>query len=437
MRKKSFKVFCSLLLFTLMLVIVSPKAVQAEDDARIEKLEASVTALQAEIAALKAERAQKAPVAPVVDQKQVEKLVNEALAARKSELGVPEWVSNIKPFGDLRYRHESIDDTDTSADKRNRHRIRARLGLKAKLNDEWDAIFRIATGSSDSPTSTNQTLGDSSSGSFSSKEIWLDMAYADWHPKACDGFNVYMGKMKNPFYRAGKNQLIWDGDVTPEGIAARKIFKLNDSTKAVFTGAGFWLAERSGDADASFWGIQGYLKHKLDNGNSLIGGVTYYDLGNVDGMTPSGVSLNGNTSNGLGGYMYDFDIIEGFAEYNFNFDSMPSALFANCVENTAASSSRNSGYLIGARLNKAKKPGSWQLGYNFRDVQSDAVFAGLTDSDFILGGTGGRGHKFGFKYQLAKNVQGGLTYFLVERDNRTGTGDQDVRLFQADMIFKF
>ena len=116
---------------------------------------------------------------------------------------------------------------------------------------------------------------------------------------------------------------------------------------------------------------------------------------------------------------------------------MPSAVFGNYVRNTAAPSGSNTGYLLGARINKAKKPGSWQFSYNYRDLQSDAVFAGLTDSDFILGGTGGKGHKFGYKYQLAKNVQAALTYFIAERDNRSGTGRQDVKLLQADLIFKF
>lgn len=382
------------------------------------------------------EAAKQAPLSPA-DQKQMELMIAKMFEENKSDFVAPDWVNNIKPFGDFRYRHESIDDTDTGADKRNRNRIRARLGFKAEINDEWNAIFRIATGSSDSPTSTNQTLGDSGSDSFSSKDIWLDWAYADWHPASMPELNVYFGKMKNPFYNVGKNQLIWDGDVSPEGIAARKVIKLNDSTEAVFTGAGYWLAERSGDADASFWGLQGYLKHKFDNGNNLICGLTYYDLGNVDDTTLSGVGLNGNSSNGSGGYMYDFDIIEGFAEYGFKLNEMPLAVFGNYVENTAAPSGRNSGYLIGARLNKAKKPGSWQFTYNYRDLQSDAVFAGLTDSDFILGGTGGRGHKLGYKYQLAKNVQAALTYFIAERDNRSGSGNQDVKLLQADLIFKF
>ena len=72
-------------------------------------------------------------------------------------------------------------------------------------------------------------------------------------------------------------------------------------------------------------------------------------------------------------------------------------------------------------------------------MEADAVVAGLSDSDFIDGGTGGKGHKFSLAYQLSKNIQAGLTYFMAERhDNRiTGYDGQDMNLFQGDIVIKF
>ncbi|MHC4160028.1 MAG: hypothetical protein ACYSSO_13230, partial [Planctomycetota bacterium] len=59
-------------------LLTSPIALaQQDDDARIEKLEAAVRALQAELEALKAERARAARQAPpAIDQKQLEQLVS-------------------------------------------------------------------------------------------------------------------------------------------------------------------------------------------------------------------------------------------------------------------------------------------------------------------------------------------------------------------------
>ena len=53
----------------------------------------------------------------------------------------------------------------------------------------------------------------------------------------------------------------------------------------------------------------------------------------------------------------------------------------------------------------------------------------------IGGGTDGKGHVLGFKYQLAKNIQAGFHYFMNEK-NASSTKD-DYRLLQADLIFKF
>jgi hypothetical protein len=117
---------------------------------------------------------------------------------------------------------------------------------------------------------------------------------------------------------------------------------------------------------------------------------------------------------------------------------MPIAVFGNLLENLAAPNGRNQAYSIGIQINKAKKPGSWQFQTSYREVESDAVFAGLSDSDFIDGGTGGKGWVLGGKYQLTKNIQTALTCFLNDRDRRSGsTGRQNFERLQADLIFKF
>ncbi len=347
-----------------------------------------------------------------------------------------QWVEKLRITGDFRYRHEN-QDFDTRSDERDRQRIRARIKLEADVTDEWSVIFRLASGSSDSPTSTNQTLGESGAGDgFSSKDIWLDLAYADWHP--LDGLNVMLGKMDNPFYAAGKHQLIWDGDVTPEGIAAGYAFALSEATSAQVTGGGFWLEENSSGSDAAVWGVQGMLKHKLDDGSHIAGGVSYYDFVRLEGNAFSNLSQKGNTWTG-GMYAYDYNILEAFGEYGFKIGDMPFGVYGTHITNTAGGADEDQAWALGCTVNKAKNPGSWQFGYEYRDVEADAVVAGLSDSDFIDGGTGGKGHKFSLAYQLSKNIQAGLTYFMAERhDNRiTGYDGQDMNLFQGDIVIKF
>lgn len=344
------------------------------------------------------------------------------------------WIEKIKLGGDFRYRHESIDD-ETKTTQRDRNRIRARLKIQAMINEEWDAYFRIASGSSDSPTSTNQTLGDSDSDSFSSKDIWLDWAYAEYHPESIDGFNVQIGKMATPFYRVAKHQLIFDGDLSPEGGAATYGWDINDSTSAKLTGGAFWLRERSTDVDTSLFGIQGLLKHKFISGNHILGGVSYYDFGNIKGQTLDGIGAKGNTLASDDSYVNDYNILEAFGEYGFRVCDVPTSVYGAYVNNTGATTSEDTAWIVGVKYNKAKKAGTWELSYNYRDVEADAVVGGLCDSDFIGGGTDGKGHVLGFKYQLAENTQAALHYFINEK-NASTTGD-GFNLLQADLIFKF
>jgi hypothetical protein len=112
------------------------------------------------------------------------------------------------------------------------------------------------------------------------------------------------------------------------------------------------------------------------------------------------------------------------------------SFFASYVNNAGTKSDKDTAWLMGTRLNKAQVPGSWELLYNYRDVEADSVSPILDNSDFIGGGTAGRGHKFQAKYQIHKNVQAALTYYLAKRDRPAGN-DLDHDILQADIIVKF
>ncbi|MEJ2705490.1 MAG: putative porin [Sedimentisphaerales bacterium] len=346
------------------------------------------------------------------------------------------WLENVKISGDLRYRFESIDEQSGGDWKAgvNRNRIRARLGLEAKVNDEWGLGFRLATGTGD-PVSTNVDLDKS----FSEKDIWIDRAFFTWHPAAMKGFDLVGGKMANPFYAVGHNQLIWDHDLNPEGLAARYQEPLSDSSMLSISGGGFWVERAS---DTSLWGLQSYVTHKLRNDDYLMAGASYYDYGNIEGQgdlyTPwaGGATPKwwGNTFNGTPAvFANDYNLIEGFAEYGFEVGATPVSLFGDYVYNTAASD-KNTGWLAGFTFNETEDPGSWAFRYDYRDLDADAVVGQFNDSDFIGGGTNGKGHLLGLTYQLAKNVQAGLTYYL---DKKKDSYEDKYHRLQADLLLKF
>jgi hypothetical protein len=362
----------------------------------------------------------------------------DSTAGKKGQAEVPsilDWATRANWYGDFRYRYENIND-DRKTDEEDRNRIRVRLGLNAKANDEWNLGFRIATGASD-PVSTNQTLGKS----FSGKSLRLDMAFFDYHPLWMNGLNVEGGKIANPFYNVGKRELIWDNDLTPEGGAVNYLRTLDDQTQINLTGGGFWIDEVATGPNPSLWGLQSYIKHSFNKPTYILGGVSWYDYSNLQGYTDlkstweSGShDFFGNTSTG-GVFAHDYDLFEPFAEVGTEMLGMPIAVFGDWVTNTVAPSEKDTGYLVGFAVNKLKDPGSWQFVYDYRELKADAVVGQFSDSDFLGGGTGGRGHKLSFTYQVAKNVQAGLNYYLSKLD-RPGV-DANYNRLQADLILKF
>jgi hypothetical protein len=440
----------NLLTIMLLLSVFIASSAWADDAEEIAELKKQVELLMQRLEKLEANQQQQAQemetqITQVVEEKQaqqekeMEAKITEVVEAKEVE-GLPDsikWIENVKLSGDFRYRYENID-TEEGSSTRNRNRIRARLRIDTKINDEFDAIFRVATAETDADlddglakgsTSTNQTL----TREFQQKNLWLDWAYGKYHPNYAQGLDVLFGKMGTPMYKVAKHQLLWDNDLAWEGGAANYKVPLNDEQALLLHGGGFWLRERDGveTADTSLWTIQGALQQRLDT-VSLTGGASYYHIGNSDAYTLITPLERGTTSD----FDEQFNIVELFGELGTTINGqMPISFYGVFANNTGTNSGHDDAWMIGTIVNKAKAPGSWEFGYNYRDVQANSATA-LNDSDFIDGGTGGKGHEFKAKYQILKNVQGALTYIIAERDRSAGD-DLNYDRLMADIILKF
>jgi hypothetical protein len=347
------------------------------------------------------------------------------------------WWESIKVKGDLRYRHEMLKNEDKDA--RHRHRVRARVGVFAKANDMMDVGVQMATGSAD-PVSTNQTLD----GAFSTKGFGLDMAYFAFHCEKVPGLKLTAGKFKNPFFKAGKSELIWDSDWNPEGGVV-SFNRSKDNIDFTVLGAGLWIDERSSSDDSYLAAVQGLARFNFnEKKSSVVAGGGFFNYVNTQGFTPfydasdpmgnsaTEVEIDGDT---ILVYTNDYELLELFGEFTHKFDNIPVTVMADFVTNTAADS-LETGWLVGFRAGKAKKVGSWEFRYIYREVEKDAVVGIFTDSDFRGGGTNAKGHEFGGAYQLAKNAAFKLSYFINEIGLDLNETENFQRL-QADLQLKF
>ena len=327
------------------------------------------------------------------------------------------WTDVIHVKGDFRYRLdiENIpDNEDTKV--RHRHRIRARLGVSADLPQGFKAHVQLATGSSD-PVSTNQTLSEA----FSTKPVWIDLAYAGWYPAFAEGLAVEAGKMKNPFVTPGNTELIFDGDLTPEG-AALSYSHAFGIVEPFFHGAAFYVQERKTADDAWLLGIQGGVKLTVaEDIVHFILGASYYDHTRIQGnpVYYDTVDSYGNSATLADPadpdsdllYDNDYNVVEGFFEVGGKIAKFPWAVFTDVIYNAAAEDD-NLGWLVGLSFGKCKKPLDFSLGYTYRQLQADATVGAFSDSDFIGGGTGGKGHEWSLGFQLAEPLQLAATYFF-------------------------
>jgi len=91
------------------------------------------------------------------------------------------WLKGLKFSADFRLRHQYENweyinsDGDEADNERHRGRLRVRFGFTKKFEeDDLEVGFRLASGSSDDPTSTNQTLEKY----HNKKAVWIDLGYA-------------------------------------------------------------------------------------------------------------------------------------------------------------------------------------------------------------------------------------------------------------------
>jgi hypothetical protein len=399
-------------------------------EAEWEQFKAEFSRMAARVDALEAENAELRSAASSIPVDDLAMLQSDVVDL-KSQNKASSWAENIKIKGDFRYRYEYIDVEDR--DSRERNRVRARMSVAAALPNDVEVGLGMASGGDD-PVSTNQTLG----GGGSTKELRLDQAYFKWN--ATDDLYLQAGKFSNPLYRPEKSGLLWDGDWRPEGISAGWS---GDMLFANFLGN--WLESDSRrDNDTFAWGFQGGVKFNLGDAR-LTTALAYYDFPTA-GRTPfygdddePEFFGNSSTADGLR-YLYDYEMVELGADLKLNLFDMPLALFANLVQNQDADD-YDTGWMAGATLGKANDRGAWALGYQYRDLEADAVLGLLSDSDFSGGGTDGKGHILSAAYGINKQWSLGLTWFLDNEAGEKNLADQGGALsydrIQLDTKFKY
>ena len=450
-----------------------------------------------------------------------DQLRQEVLAQAKAERwaepnAVPSWLDRIKWEGDIRVRYQ-LDDyaksntdalnyilaaagsnptgsevtrsagflsnngsaaTANTLEDRDRYRLRARLGILAKVSDDWSAGVRLATGNTTDRVSTNQTMGQD----FNKYQLMVDRAYLKYDP--VEWLSATGGRIPNPWF---STDLIWDEDLNFEGFATTiKPSFANGDFRPFLTLGAFPLREDSPPTRANRWmaGVQAGAKWNFSQNSRLTVGLAMYEFDKLEARVErdadylagsasygqfeygSGLRQKGNTlfrtnaSSDVGATIWG--LASKFRPVNLtasldlaHFDPVHVVLTADYVKNTAFDRSeiqrrtgvaltdgKDYGYLfkLAVGMPKLEKRHDWQGSFAYRYLGSDATVDAFTDSDFGLGGTNLKGYQLGLNYGVDQNAWLSLRWmsaqsiesFSLDPAHRFG-----VDLLQADVNVRF
>ena len=390
-----------------------------------------------------------------------EQIKQEVLAQAKSERwaepgSLPEWLDRITWEGDVRLRYQgdffSATNTDvltynavTGANLGNtqvdqdRWRVRARLGLTARVSDTLSAGIRLSTGASNNPVTTNQTLGNT----FQPYQIFLERAFIRWDPN--ERWSVAGGRMANPWFWPA--ELLWAEDLNFEGVAGSWKPKITETVGGFVTVGAFplqYTAPTSQTPDPKnkwLFGVQGGAEWQPGTQTRLKLAAGLFDFENVAGEPNRDLfrpnlndwsapqfrqkgntvfDLNFGTGNptllGLASKFRVFSLSSELSlaqldpyfvrlgtEYakNIGFDQadIRARTGVTLQERTTAYQAR---LTVGADAIRNFK--DWQAFIGYRYVESDAVFDAFTDEHFNLGGTNAKGYVLGGLFGIDKNA---------------------------------
>lgn len=261
-----------------------------------------------------------------------EEVVGDVMQKAKNEKwglpgALPDWVNRFKLSGDLRLRSQNDfmagDNIPTSPDNgylnyqainvnrgrfnnlndalntdkdRHRFRQRLRLGLDAKITDNFKAGVRLATSNIPDPVSTNQSMGIYGS----HYDFSVDRAYLQFDAKDEEDFKwltLVGGRIANPWYVGGGeftggSELVWDTDLSFEGFAAtarqsfgsaKNMTGKHDNSREVFITAGAFPLQETELSSSGKWLVGGQLGLHWDfaNQDAVRFGIAYYDYINL------------------------------------------------------------------------------------------------------------------------------------------------------------
>ncbi len=325
--------------------------------------------------------------------------------------------------GDFRARLEADFDSQTAGgaerDDRTRARFRLRLNAAYKAGERIDFGLRLRTGSDFSQQSPHVTVVDFDDNDTGDVHFNFDKWYARFRSEK--GW-AWIGRNSLPFWK--QNELFWDDDVTPAGLA------FGYKSGAVQLNAGYF------SLPAGMQQLSGNLAlaQVVFSGKDFTLAGGYWDIDANPGDPDAGDLLRGNGLRDYRVLVADLQWKAGKTtlgvDYAHNTESYPGDPLEDEVD----------AYVASIKYGGVKAKGDWQAAWYYAHVEALSVSSSYAQDDWVrwgsatqTRGTDMEGHELRFVYGTGKGQN--LTFRLYVAE--AVTNDEDGNRFRIDYNYKF
>ena len=341
--------------------------------------------------------------------------------------------------GDLRFRLESDFDSrradGSERTDRDRARIRARLKLKAALSPSISAGLRLRTGSRNSQQSPHITVLDFNNNPRGDSNLLLDQWFVRLDKEGTWG---WLGRNGLPFWK--QNELFWDDDVTPLGLAVGHKLAVGAGSVELIGGTftlpdgGVTFNGRLTATQAVYSRRWGRYENTAALGLFLFAGEAgSQHLRRGNGQRDYEIwQLNLQTKTTLNErpLTVGLDLLHNAENYpSSNIDPLATAL-----------GDQTDGLVASLQWGKTKSKGDWLFAYFFARIEALAVNASYAQDDWVRWGSvtqtdssDFRGHELRLSYRLSAKTKLVSRYYRVEAISSV----QDGSRVRVDLNFSF
>ncbi|NIL99790.1 MAG: hypothetical protein GTN89_02330 [Acidobacteria bacterium] len=356
-------------------------------------------------------------------------------------LGPPALAGDTEPHGldlhaDFRLRMEQDWDSrrsdGTEREDRARARVRVRLGMTFTPYKRVSIGARLRSGSDLSQQSPHITIVDFDGGDTGDADFNLDKWYLRGHSEN-GRFSGWVGREELPFWK--QNELFWDDDVTPAGLAGTLRYPAGESGELTIHAGVFSLPVGMQRFSGTMGALQAVYATSIGETRLIVAGGYFAIEANTD--DPDAVLLLG------GDGLRDYRIVVGSTQLRLRAGRRPLRFGIDVIENledyAGPIADQTGGHVLSVHYGDTAQRGHWLVGLYSARIETLAVAGSYAQDDWVRWGSATQtrgsnleGQELRFAYAASSRISLVARLYVVD----SITTVEDGKRFRVDFNYR-